>query len=229
MSGDEGLLLELREIQKHYWLGKTRVPALQKINLSLRRGEFSALVGSSGSGKSTLLNVLGCLDVPTSGQYEFEGQRVFELNERSKNELRNRKIGFVFQSFNLIPVLTVAENVEIPLLLQKDLSKIVRSRKVAELLDEVGLLDFADQKPEKLSGGQRQRVAIARALVTGPTLVLADEPTANLDSKTAHQIIDLMLKLNNDRLVTFLLAELRKSLSSKTARSFYESDFKDGL
>ena len=199
-------LLELSEITKEYQLGRTLVPALKKVNLALKRGEFAALVGSSGSGKSTLLNVLGCLDSPQSGKYFFEGQDVLQLKETEKNRLRNRKFGFVFQSFNLIPVLSVSENVEMPLLIQKEVSRIERRKRVSDLLFEVGLSEHSEKRPDQLSGGQRQRVAIARALVTGPTLVLADEPTANLDSTTAHQIIDLMLKLNKDHLVTFLFS-----------------------
>jgi putative ABC transport system ATP-binding protein len=224
MHGESSRFLELKNITKEYQLGESRVTALKNINFTLHSGEFAALVGSSGSGKSTLLNILGCLDAPSSGSYFFQGKDVLLLGETETNKLRNRQFGFIFQSFNLIPVLSVSENVEIPLLIQKEVSQKERRVKVQKLLSEVGLADHSLKKPDQLSGGQRQRVAIARALVTGPTLVLADEPTANLDSTTAHQIIDLMQKLNQDHLVTFLFSTHDEKLIDRVKKKFVIRD-----
>ena len=200
-------LIEMSNIRKTYLLGKTEVPALRGANLQIERGEFTVVLGPSGSGKSTLLNILGCLDSATSGSYKLEGE---ELTGRDFNELaslRNRKIGFIFQSFNLIPVLNVIENVEFPCLLRPEtaLDPQLRQR-VLDICERVGLTSYLHHKPDELSGGQRQRVAIARALITNPRLVLADEPTANLDSKTSQVILELMAELNRTQNVTFLFA-----------------------
>ena len=200
-------LVSLRNVVKEYHLGKTIVPALQGVSLEVERGEFTVVMGPSGSGKSTLLNIIGCLDRPTSGNYLFDGQEVGDRDFDKLAGLRNEKIGFIFQSFNLIPVLNVLENVEFPCLMRKNREplKDLRAR-VKKLSEDVGLGPFLQHKPDELSGGQRQRVAIARALITGPELVLADEPTANLDSKTSEQIIDLMRRLNQEKGVTFLFS-----------------------
>lgn len=205
MSG-KSPLIELRSIQKSYQLGKTLTPALRGVDLQLWPGDFTAVVGASGSGKSTLLNMVGCIDLPDSGEILIEGRSVLSLSDNETSQLRNQKIGFIFQTFNLIPVLTVFDNVELPLTIQKNISKDERHNRVRDSLERVGLLEFAKQLPDQLSGGQRQRVAIARALVTQPSLVLADEPTANLDSVTAHKIIDLMLDINQSTNVTFLFS-----------------------
>lgn len=205
MSG-KSPLIELRSIQKSYQLGKTLTPALRGVDLQLWPGDFTAVVGASGSGKSTLLNMVGCIDLPDSGEIFIEGRSVLSLSDNETSQLRNQKIGFIFQTFNLIPVLTVFDNVELPLTIQKNISKDERHTRVHEALARVGLFEFSKQLPDQLSGGQRQRVAIARALVTQPSLVLADEPTANLDSVTAHKIIDLMLDINQSTNVTFLFS-----------------------
>jgi putative ABC transport system ATP-binding protein len=199
-------IIELKNVVKTYRLGETTVPALRGLNFRLEAGAFSALVGSSGSGKSTLLNLVGCIDVPDEGQVLFDGQEVNSLSEDQKAALRSEKIGFIFQNFNLMPVLNVAENVELPLSLHRLIPESVKKARIAQAIKDVGLEQFAHHRPDKLSGGQRQRVAIARALVTNPKLILADEPTANLDSVTAHKIIDLMQELNEKKGVSFLFS-----------------------
>lgn len=211
-------LVELKNIHKTYYLGETEVRALRGLNLSLASGEFTALIGASGSGKSTLLNLLGCLDGPDQGSIVFDGQETTTMSEFQQSRLRNEKIGFIFQSFNLVPVLNVFENVELPLLIRDGMTSESRSEVVLKALDDVGLNEFIRHAPEKLSGGQRQRVAIARALVTQPSLILADEPTANLDSKTTHLIIDLLLELNEKKQVTFLFCSHDEKLIGRVTR-----------
>lgn len=200
-------LLDLKAITRDYLLGKTRVSALRGVDLEVSAGEFTVVTGPSGSGKTTLLNILGCLDRASSGSYRLEGEEVADRDFDALAEVRNRKIGFIFQSFNLIPVLSVAENIELPRRLRAhgESARALR-RRVADLADAVGLGPYLHHKPDELSGGQRQRVAIARALITEPRLVLADEPTANLDSTTSQQILDLMLSLNREQGVTFLFS-----------------------
>jgi putative ABC transport system ATP-binding protein len=212
-------MIELRNVHKTYTLGETKVKALRGVNLTLQRGEFTALIGTSGSGKSTLLNLLGCLDVPDSGQIIIDNIEVNKLSDNQQSELRNKKIGFIFQSFNLIPVLNVIENVELPLMIRKNLTEADRKALVEKAIIDVGLQSFAHHLPDKLSGGQRQRVAIARALVTQPELILADEPTANLDSKTAHRIIDLLLELNQKTKVTCLFCSHDEKLIGRVGRT----------
>ena len=200
-------LIALQDIVKQYQLGKTIVPALQGVDLEVMRGEFTVVMGPSGSGKSTLLNIIGCLDSPTSGTYQFAGTEVGNQDFDKLADLRNRKIGIIFQSFNLIPVLNVIENVEFPCLMRKDPEPLTSLRaRVIKLCEDVGLGPYMKHRPDELSGGQRQRVAIARALITHPELVLADEPTANLDSKTSDQIIALMQQLNQRMGVTFIFS-----------------------
>lgn len=218
--------IELREISKSYILGDTRVQALQGINLKLEKSEFAALIGASGSGKSTLLHILGSIDHPDSGTYFLDGLEIPLLNDDDKSLIRNQKIGFIFQSFHLVPVLNVFENVELPLLVQAKLSKQERHHRVIEALNDVGLHDFMNHPPNKLSGGQRQRVAIARALVTQPALILADEPTANLDSVTTHKIVDLLLELNSNKQVTFLFCTHDEKLMSRVNRQIRIQDGK---
>jgi putative ABC transport system ATP-binding protein len=194
-------------VTKEYMLGRTRVPALRGVDLVLQRGELVALMGPSGSGKSTLLNLIGCLDRPSSGEIFIAGEAIGGRDFDALAELRNRKIGFVFQSFNLIPVLDVRENIEFPCLIgQARENRRELARRVGELVEQVGLADVAHHRPAQLSGGQQQRVAIARALVTRPELVLADEPTANLDTATADQILDVMISLWQREHVTFVFS-----------------------
>jgi putative ABC transport system ATP-binding protein len=218
------VIVSLKQVHKSYALGETRVQALRGVDLELHRGEFAALVGPSGSGKSTLLNIVGCVDEPDSGSVLFDGTDAATLNDNARSRLRNRKVGFIFQSFNLVPVLDVYENVELPLLIQPELKPAERRERVKAAIADVGIEDFIHQVPDKLSGGQRQRVAIARALATQPLLVLADEPTANLDSGTAHKIIDLMLELNDRRKVTFLFSTHDEKVMARVARTLHLQD-----
>jgi putative ABC transport system ATP-binding protein len=196
-------LVAVKAVTKTYRLGTQDVTALGGVSMSVDAGEFLAIAGPSGSGKTTLLNLIGCLDTPTSGDIEIDGELVSGLSAGRRADLRARKLGFVFQTFNLIPVLTAWENVEYPLLLTKRAGDGARVRAA---LEQVGLADRARHRPPELSGGQQQRVAIARALVTDPALVLADEPTANLDSKTGSDIVALMRQLNRDRRTTFVFS-----------------------
>lgn len=193
---------ELRDVTKTYRSWGIKVEALKKVNLEFNGGDFIAIAGPSGSGKTTLLNILGCLDVPTSGDVVIDGQLINQKYEKNKRLLRRDKIGFIFQNANLIPVINVYENVEYPLLLMRTSSK-ERKELVEKALIEVGLQDRMKHFPNTLSGGERQRVSIARALVKRPKLVLADEPTANLDSSTAHKTIELMRRLNDEEKIAF--------------------------
>jgi putative ABC transport system ATP-binding protein len=211
-------VVEIRNISKSYQLGSVQVQAIKGLSLSLQEGEFTALIGASGSGKTTLLNLIGCLDEADQGEILIDQTNVRSLSEDQKSALRNKKIGFIFQAFNLIPVLNVYENVEIPLTIQKDLQAEERKARVLGAIRDVGLQDFVHHRPDQLSGGQRQRVAIARALVTNPSLILADEPTANLDSKTTHLIIDLMMELNRKKRVTFFFCTHDEKLMNRVQR-----------
>ena len=196
--------MRLEDVSKDYTLGRTTVPALRGVTLGVAPGEFVAVAGPSGSGKSTLLNLVGCLDHPSSGRVLIGGEDVARLSDDALSDLRARTIGFIFQTFNLIPVLSALENVEFPLLFRGgDHRGHERARRA---LAEVGLADFGRHRPDELSGGQRQRVAVARALVTDPVIVLADEPTANLDSATGEAIIDLMLEINRRDGTTFIFS-----------------------
>jgi putative ABC transport system ATP-binding protein len=199
-------IVSLENVTKVYMLGKTEVPAVRDVSLEVGEGEFLAIAGPSGSGKTTLLNLVGCVDTPTSGTVIVNGQDIARLSERALTDLRLRTIGFIFQSFNLVPVLSVFQNVEFPLLLQGTLSRRERQARVLALLGAVGLGEHTRHRPSELSGGQRQRVAIARALVTRPRLVLADEPTANLDSRTGEAIVDLMREMNRRDGTTFIFS-----------------------
>jgi putative ABC transport system ATP-binding protein len=199
-------IVSVKDAVKNYTLGKVVVPALRGVNLEVGTGDFISIAGPSGSGKTTLLNLIGCVDTPTSGIVEVAGKNTSQMSERALTDLRLNTIGFIFQSFNLVSVLTVFQNVELPLLLQRTLTAQERQTRVMELLDKVGLREHAAHRPSELSGGQRQRVAIARALVTRPQLVLADEPTANLDSVTGQHILDLMKELNRTEGTTFIFS-----------------------
>ncbi|MDI3280571.1 MAG: ABC transporter ATP-binding protein [Bacillota bacterium] len=198
-------LLEVRGVSKWYRSGKLSFPALRAVDLAVEQGEFIALAGPSGSGKTTLLNLIGCLDVPTEGEIVFDQVAVASLKPQQLVELRREKIGFIFQSFNLIPVLTAFENVEFPLLL-RGLPARRRRELVAQALCEVGLWELAGRRAAELSGGEQQRVAIARALVGRPKLVLADEPTASLDSRTGESILELMWDLNRQHGLSFIFS-----------------------
>lgn len=198
--------IRIESVSKVYPLGKTEVRALKNINLNIEEGEFTTIAGPSGCGKSTMLNLIGCMDTPTSGEVYIENQPVSRLSDKDLTRLRLEKLGFIFQSFNLIPVLTVYQNIEFPLLIHGGYTPKDRSRIINELIEEVGLKDQARQKSNELSGGQRQRVAIARALVTNPRIVLADEPTANLDSATGEKIINLMKEINSTHKTTFIFS-----------------------
>jgi putative ABC transport system ATP-binding protein len=199
-------VIRLRGITKSYALGDTQVQALRGIDLDVAQGEFCAIIGPSGSGKSSLLNILGCLDLPTAGRYELDGQPIVARDFDDLAPLRARALGFVFQSFNLVPYLDVSENVELALRGADGLGRVERLRRVEELIHVVGLAAHARHRTTQLSGGQQQRVAIARALAHRPRLLLADEPTASLDSENASSIIELLLTLNRKEGVTVLLS-----------------------
>jgi len=189
-------LISLKEIYKIYNVGGEEVRALDGIDLDIQENDYLAIMGPSGSGKSTLMNMIGCLDTPTSGLYEFEGEMVQVMDDSQLASIRNRKIGFVFQTFNLLPKATAQHNVEIPLV-YANIRKSQRIEMASKALESVGLSDRAHHRPNELSGGQRQRVAIARALVNDPSIILADEPTGNLDSKSGHEIMNILDELHN--------------------------------
>lgn len=198
-------LIELVDVKKTYDLGEVEVHALRGTTLSIERGEYVALIGPSGSGKSTLMNTLGCLDRPSSGSYQLAGKEVATMSRDERAEIRNEQLGFVFQNFNLLNRTSALENVELPLLYRKGVSAKQRRAKATELLQQVGLGDRLDHHPGQLSGGQQQRVAIARALVNDPSILMGDEPTGNLDSKTSREVIRLFRELNEQRKITVIL------------------------
>ena len=210
-------ILEFNKVKKEYRLGETTVRALRGVDLTVGEGEFIAVLGASGSGKTTLLNLAGAIDEPTEGEVRVHGQAISGMADNAKAELRNRTIGYIFQNFNLVSVLTALENVMLSLQISGGRTADMR-KEAAQRLDDVGLADFMRHRPDKLSGGQRQRVAIARALVTNPLLVLADEPTANLDHETAQSIIDLMKELNEKEGVTFLFSTHDQRLINEVKR-----------
>ncbi|HUU27051.1 MAG TPA: ABC transporter ATP-binding protein [archaeon] len=198
-------ILEVKELKKVYITGEVETPALRGVNLKLEEGAFASVVGPSGCGKTTLLNLLGGLDAPTSGTITLDGARLDQLSEKELSRIRLKHIGFVFQAYNLFPVLTALENVEYVMMLQS-IPAGERRKRAMELLEAVGLAGMAHKRPTQLSGGQQQRIAVARAISTETRLVLADEPTANLDSTTASQLLDLMETLNHEHAVTFLFS-----------------------
>ncbi|GAB1482911.1 ABC transporter ATP-binding protein [Treponema sp.] len=211
-------VVELENVKKHYMLGTTRVDALRGVSLSIAQGEFLAIAGPSGSGKSTMLNMFGCIDIPSEGIVKIDGTETEKMTDKELTRYRRTKISFIFQSFNLIPVLNVYENIEFPLLLQKSIGKKERQDRVMKAIEEVGLSDRIRNKSNELSGGQRQRVAIARALVTRPLVVLADEPTANLDSETGKRIIELMRQINETDKTTFIFSTHDAHIMSQARR-----------
>lgn len=209
---------------KAYTLGRQRVEALKGVSLAVEQGEFLAIAGPSGSGKSTLLNLIGCIDTPTRGRVCVDGHDVSGRTADQLAELRARTIGFVFQTFNLLPVLSAAENVEYPLLNIREVDKAERRRRVQRYLKIVGLAAHMDRRPNELSGGQRQRVAIARALATHPKIILADEPTANLDHKTGASILELMQQINREQGATFIFSTHDPSVMRMASRLVHMSD-----
>ena len=198
-------LIEIRDVCKTYDLGEVKVEALKNANLTIEQGEYVALIGPSGSGKSTLMNTLGCLDRPTSGSYKLAGEEIATMSRDQRAVIRNQRIGFVFQNFNLLGRTSAIENVELPLLYTKGISSAERRRRAIEKLEMVGLANRLEHQPTQLSGGQQQRVAIARALVNSPSILLGDEPTGNLDSKTNREVIELFRDLNERSGITVLL------------------------
>lgn len=219
-------LLELKEVKKIYQQGKIKVPALRGVDMNVEAGEFTTIFGPSGSGKTTLLNMIGCLDTPTEGVIRLNDKKVSDLSRKALAMTRRYNIGFVFQSYNLIPVLTAYENVEFAIRLIDHTSALQIKEKVLKMLDEVGLKGLENRRPNELSGGEKQRVAIARALVKEPKLVLADEPTANLDSKNAADVIDIMRKMNKELNTTFIFST-HDPMVMKYARRLI--NLKDGM
>ncbi|UCC45791.1 MAG: ABC transporter ATP-binding protein [Candidatus Zixiibacteriota bacterium] len=217
-------MIKLRQVKKAYRTGSVEFEALKGVNLMIPAGEYLSIVGPSGSGKSTLMNVIGCLDVPTSGEYRFEGQLVNTLSSNQLADIRNRKVGFVFQAFNLLPYATAFENVEVPLLFARVGAKKRRAR-VAEMLARVGLADKATNKPTEMSGGEMQRTAIARALANDPDIILADEPTGNLDSKSGEAIVRIFDELNAQGKTVVIITH-DKNIAGHTSRMV---QLKDGI
>jgi putative ABC transport system ATP-binding protein len=216
-------LIRMENLTKIYMAGTVKVPALEGIDLTIESGEFLSIMGPSGSGKSTLMNILGCLDAPTSGKYYLDEEDVSDLDRDQRADLRNRKIGFVFQGFNLLPRINAMQNVELPLIYGRTTSAL-RRQAAMEALELVGLTDRADHLPTQLSGGQQQRVAIARALVNTPEIILADEPTGNLDTRTSAEIMMVFRRLNRDRRITFILVTHDPEVGQVTDRKILIRD-----
>ena len=222
----KGPLIQIRNVSKIYQLDEVEVRALDGIDLNMERGEYSALIGPSGSGKSTLMNILGCLDRPTMGSYLLSGQEVVNMTRDQRARIRNEHIGFVFQNFNLLARTSALENVELPLMYGAAISAKQRRDRAKEMLALVGLSDRLDHHPGQLSGGQQQRVAIARALATDPSILLGDEPTGNLDSKTSREVIDMFRKLNEERNITVILVTHDVSVARNARRNIVLRDGK---
>lgn len=219
-------VIEVRDLTKTYVIGEVKVPALRGVDVVIEKGEFVAVTGPSGSGKSTFMHILGCLDRPTSGQYLLEGRDVSRLSKNELAAIRNKRIGFVFQGFNLLPRTTALENVELPLLYNgKSLKASVRHQRARAALESVGLADRGHHHPNQLSGGQQQRVAIARALINEPSILLADEPTGNLDTRTSVEVMDIFQRLNQERGITVLLITHEQDIAQYATRRIA---FRDG-
>lgn len=216
-------VIKSTNLVKTYQMGKILVEALRGVSIEIQRGEVLAIMGPSGSGKSTLMNLLGCLDRPTSGEYILDGENVSRLSDNQLATIRNRKVGFIFQSFNLLPRASALENVELPL---RYSGMNHHRQRAQQALDAVGLSDRMKHRPSELSGGQQQRVAIARALVNNPAIVLADEPTGNLDSKSGKEIMELLLSLNRERTMTVIIVTHDPVIAAQTQRIVH---LKDGL
>ncbi len=221
--GENGSVISLREVHKIYDTGEVRVEALRRVSLEIPRGQFVTIMGASGSGKSTLLNLLGCLDHPSSGIYLLDGVDVSTYNAAQRADIRNQKIGFIFQSFNLLPRTSVWENVEAPML-YAGISKQERVRRIQEKLTIVGIHDKARSLPNQLSGGQQQRVAIARALINHPAILLADEPTGNLDSATSEEIMKFLQRLNREEGITLVMVTHEADIAAYASRMIHMRD-----
>ncbi len=219
------VVLRVEDLKRTFKRGKFSVNALDGVSFEIHKGNFVSIMGKSGSGKSTLLNILGTLDTPTDGEVYIDGQAISKMNDAERTQLRRERIGFVFQDYNLIPVLNAVENVELPLF-NSEMSKEDRRARALEMLEIVGLKDRADHKPDEMSGGQSQRVSIARALVADPAIVLADEPTGALDSKTGEKIIQLFEKLNKERNHTIIMVTHDKALGERATRKIILKDGK---
>ena len=211
-------MIEVKNLTKIFHMGSVEVPALQGVSFRLEYGEVVAIMGQSGSGKSTLMNILGCLDLPTSGEYYLEGKSIAGMSDDELAAIRNQKIGFVFQQFNLLPRMTVRRNAELPLLYNGGKPEREIHQQAEAILEAVGLGDRMEHRPTELSGGQQQRVAIARALINEPALILADEPTGNLDSRTGEEIMNLLLGLNKERGLTLVIVMHDPTIASRTQR-----------
>jgi putative ABC transport system ATP-binding protein len=220
MSGN---IIELRDLTKTYYIGETHVDALRGVSYTIEKGDFLAVMGSSGSGKSTLMNIIGCLDKPTSGEYIFDGEAVSAFDKNKLARIRNQKIGFVFQSFNLLSRTTALENTELPLLYSTTDGRDTTERALASLA-AVGLKDRAHHKTNQLSGGEQQRVAIARALLNNPALILADEPTGNLDSKTSSDIMNIFKTLNEEKRMTIVMVTHEPDIAAWARKRIYLLD-----
>jgi putative ABC transport system ATP-binding protein len=221
----EDIIIKIKDVTRTYKIGDFEVNALRGVNLEVKRGEFLSIMGPSGSGKSTLMNMMGCLDTPTSGTYILEDKNIDKLNDDQLAEIRNKKVGFVFQTFNLLPRINITGNVELPLIYSKEKTSMPRKDMINEVIDSVGLSEWIKHRPGELSGGQRQRVAIARAIINNPAIILADEPTGNLDSRTGEEIMAIFQKLNRDgKTILFVTHEIE--LAKHAGRIVY---IKDGL
>jgi len=220
-------IIQLKSVSRTYVMGKETIPALDDVSLDIKEGEFLAIMGPSGSGKSTFANVIGGLDKPSSGDVLVDGECINKLNDKHISSYRNRKVGFIFQSFNLLPTYTALENVMIPLILTGESSSI-RKQKAYECLKEVGLENRADHKPYQLSGGERQRVSIARALINQPQIIIADEPTGNLDTKKSEEIVSLLKELNRKKKITVIVITHDPSVARQADRTLHMKDGKIG-
>lgn len=217
-------LIELRDVRRVYDLGEVQVHALRTVTTDIERAEYVALIGPSGSGKSTLMNTLGCLDRPTHGSYKLDGEEIVTMTRDHRARIRNKQLGFVFQNFNLLSRTTALENVELPLMYSRGISSRERRDRAKEMLGKVGLGDRLDHHPSQLSGGQQQRVAIARALVNRPAILMGDEPTGNLDSKTSREVIELFRELNEEQQITVILVTHDQNVARNADRTIVLRD-----